>query len=322
LSWEATKKADIALDLALFKNRFQVSVDFYRNKSNSLVGAIPIAEIAGISSFKGNIADATIRNQGVELELVSTNISTHGFQWITNLILTVPEDNTLLSFPGLENTSYAQQWQEGRSLNVTHLYKHTGINPENGIPLFENIDDNPEITTDDKQFLQDTDRDFYGGLQNSFRYKGIQLDIFFLFEKRPYQKGFLATYKYPAGYLDKNIPRTFTTDYWSPENPNGKYPGLTTTTSSDIGKAYYQFYTSSSAIYSDASFISLKNVALAYYLPQSILSKVAGVRSARVYLRGENLATFTKFNAWNPETEEGSAIPPFRTITAGVSLSF
>jgi hypothetical protein len=94
---------------------------------------------------------------------------------------------------------------------------------------------------------------------------------------------------------------------------------LTTTTSSDIGYAYYYYYTESDAVYSDASYISLKNIALSYYLPQSLTERVK-LRNVRVYLRGENLKTFSKYNQWNPET--GNQIPPYRTITAGLTLSF
>jgi TonB-linked SusC/RagA family outer membrane protein len=319
-TWEKTRKTELSLDLAVFKNRLQVLAALYRNQSGNFIGGVPLASQAGITEYKNNIPGAKIRNQGLEIDLTSTNLEVGGFTWLTTLTLTLPQNNKLIKYDDIANSSYATSFEVGKSLTTQRLYKFTGIDKSNGVPTVEDVDGDGQITAAaDKQFLNDTDPDFYGGLQNSFRYKGLQLDVFFFFEKRPFQEGFLKTFYYPVGYIGKNIPREFTKDYWSPENPNGKYPGLTTTTTSPIGKAYYNQYTESDATFSDASYISLKNVALSYYLPNKITDKVK-LRNARVYVRGENLATFTKFNRWSPET--GTAIPPFRTITAGLTASF
>lgn len=186
--------------------------------------------------------------------------------------LTVPDNSKITSFPGPENTSYATQYKIGESIHLTRLYKFTGINPENGVPTVEDVNQDGAITAaGDKQFLQDTDPDYYGGLHNSFRYRNWQLDVFFYFEKRPFQEGYLKTYFYPAGYIGKNIPRSLAGDYWTPENPGGTLPGLTTTTTSPIGYAYFHYYTESSAVYTDASYIRLKNVSLAYTLPKLLV---------------------------------------------------
>ncbi|MDR2564212.1 MAG: SusC/RagA family TonB-linked outer membrane protein [Prevotellaceae bacterium] len=318
--WESTRKLEIALETSFLRDRLQANVAVYRNRSKSLISGVPIALQAGLDGYKSNTPGALIQNQGVEIEITSTNVIIGDFRWLSWFNITIPDYNKLLSFPGIEKTAYNTQWKVGESLNITRLYRYTGINPANGAPTVEDVNEDGKIVaTDDKQFLKDTDPDFFGGFQNSFRYKGLQLDVFFTFEKRPFAEGYLKTFYYPAGYIGRNIPRIFVSDYWTPENPNAKYPGLTTSSSSTIGNAYYYHYTESDAVYSDASFICLKNVALSYYLPESIVSKLK-IRSARLYLRGENLAWFTKFNQWNPET--GTAIPPFKTITAGIRLTF
>lgn len=318
--WEATRKAEIALETSFLKDRLQVSVAVYRNRSKSLISDVPLSSQAGLSGYKSNTPGALIQNQGVELEIASTNLVIGAFQWLSGFNITFSDYNKLLAFPGIESTAYATQWKVGESLNIPRLYKYTGINPENGAPTVEDFDEDGVISANnDKQFLRDTDPDYFGGFQNSFRYKGLQLDVFLTYEKRPFAEGYLKNFYYPTGYQGRNIPRIFASDYWSPENPGGKYPGLTTTTSSDIGYAYYYHYTESDAIYSDASYICLKNVSLSYYVPETIASKLK-TRSIRLYLRGENLAWFTKYNQWNPET--GTAIPPFKTITAGVRLTF
>jgi TonB-linked SusC/RagA family outer membrane protein len=319
-TWEKTRKSEVHLDLAFFNNRLQATGAYYLHRSNSLIGNQPIASQTGVDSYKDILQDVVLQNRGVELDLVSTNIRNQNFQWLTTLTLTIPDNNKITSFPNLENTSYAEEYKIGESLNITRLYKYTGINRENGIPVVEDVNSDGKIAAaDDKQFLKDTDPDYYGGLHNSFRYKNWQLDVFFYFEKRPFQEGYLKTYYYPAGYIGKNVPRSLAKNYWSPENPDGTLPGLTTTTTSDIGYAYYYYYTESSAVYADASYIRLKNVSLAYTVPKALSNKLKA-RDIRLYVRGENLWTLTDFDEWDPETL--TAIPPYKTITAGVTLSF
>jgi hypothetical protein len=319
-SWEKNKKSEIFLDLAFFENRFQLTTAFYLHRANSLIGNRPSASQVGLTSYKDVLPGVILQSRGIELEVVSTNIRSGSFQWITNLVLTIPDNQKIIKFPNLENTSYSTKFKVGESINLTRVYKYTGINPENGAPTVEDINGDGKIdATNDKTFQKDTDAAYFGGLHNSFRYKNLQLDVFFNFEKRPYAEGYLKTFYFPLGYLGKSIPRQFAEDYWTPENPNASRPGLTTTTSSTVGNAYYLHYTESSAYYSDASYIRLKNVSLAYSLPKSVTGKI-GARNVRLYVRGENLWTFSKFDAWDPETK--FSIPPFRTVTAGITLGF
>jgi TonB-linked SusC/RagA family outer membrane protein len=319
-TWERTRKSEILLDLAVLDSRLQVSTALYAHRSYSLIDARPLASQAGIGGYSDNIPGIIIENRGLELELVSTNVKTKNFQWLTSLTFTLPKNNVLKEFPGIEISSYATTYKVGESMNIVWGYKYKGINPENGVPMVEDLNSDGEITAaGDQQFLHDTDSDYYGGLHNSFRYQNLQLDVFIYFEKRPFEEGYLRTYRYPLGYVGKNIPREYASDYWTPENPNASRPGLTTTNTSDIYKSYTSYYSLSDAFYSDASYIRLKNVALSYTLPKSFTQKLKA-RNIRLYVRAENLWTITKFNEWNPETK--SSIPPLRTITSGITFNF
>ncbi|MDR3245997.1 MAG: SusC/RagA family TonB-linked outer membrane protein, partial [Prevotellaceae bacterium] len=241
--WEVTRKSEIALDLTFLKDRLQLTAAAYRNNSDNLIGSIPIASQTGQTAYQDNLKDARVRNQGIELNLAATPLSIGGCEWLSTFMLSIPKNAIIVEFKGLENTSYATKYKIGESQTITRLYKFSGINPENGIPTVEDINGDGKITaTDDQIFQKDTDPDYYGGFHNSFRYKGIQLDVFFVFEKRPFSEGYLKTYYYPVGYLGRNVPKKLAKDYWTPENPNASRPGLTTTTSSAIGQPYYNYY--------------------------------------------------------------------------------
>lgn len=316
--WEVTKKAEIGLELGFFNQNLLINTSFYRNRSDNLLVAYPLPTQTGFSAYRRNL-NALIQNQGIEIELVSTNIKKRDFRWSTSFNITIPE-NKLLKYPNIKESSFATTYAVGKSLNVTRLYEYTGIDPNTGAPTVRDINDDGQITSaDDKVFLKDEDPDYYGGLSNTFRYKSLQLDIFFQFVKRPFKRGYLSNFYYPIGYQGKGILKELASDYWTPENTNAKYPGLTTTTSSTIGYAYYYYYTESDAVYTDASFIRLKNLSLSYNLPKDILTKTK-IRDVRFYVRAQNLFTIAKFNSWDPET--GNAIPPARTITLGTTISF
>jgi hypothetical protein len=90
------------------------------------------------------------------------------------------------------------------------------------------------------------------------------------------------------------------TDYWTPTNPNAKYPRLaeagstSNTNNYRTGSDLYQF---------DASYVRLKNVQIGYTLPTGISSK-AGIKKARIYITGQNLVTLTKLSFLDPEITE------------------
>ncbi|MDR1562085.1 MAG: SusC/RagA family TonB-linked outer membrane protein [Dysgonamonadaceae bacterium] len=317
--WEVTHATDIALEFGLFKDRLQGSVTLQRTYTEQIVGGLPLSSQSGFTEYKDNLPDALVRNQGIEIELIAPQ-NFGKFEWIPQLTLTIPQYNTLLKFDGIENTSYATTFKVGESMNITRLYKFTGIDPTNGAPTVEDVDENGVISsTYDKQFLKDTDPDLFGGLGNSFRYKNLRLDVFFTFELRPFAEGYLKSYYYPLGYVNRNILKKYATDYWTPENPNASRPGLTTSTSSTIGNAYYLWYTESDAVYTNNSYIRLKNISLSYDLPGKLLDKF-GASYISLFAIGENLALWSKTDQWDPTT--GQSVPPLRTVTAGIKVRF
>ena len=71
----------------------------------------------------------------------------------------------------------------------------------------------------------------------------------------------------------------------------------------------------------DASFIRLKNVRLSYSLPADLLGK-AGIQETQIYLQGQNLLNFSDYLGLDPENTNSRVLPPLRTISAGINLSF
>ena len=72
--------------------------------------------------------------------------------------------------------------------------------------------------------------------------------------------------------------------------------------------------------YQDASYVRLTNVTIAYNLPDKWVKSMKMSRF-KVYVRGDRLLTFTKYQSFGPETDP-DAYPESRDVTIGVNVSF
>lgn len=93
---------------------------------------------------------------------------------------------------------------------------------------------------------------------------------------------------------------THQTDYWTPTNPDAKYPRLAEAGSPSNTNNYR---TGSDIYLFDAAYARLKNVQIGYTIPAS-LTKKAHIQKARFYFTGQNLLTISKLNFFDPEITE------------------
>jgi TonB-linked SusC/RagA family outer membrane protein len=312
LQWEQTNKLDIAMELGFIHDRIFFSADLYSNRTSHLLATQSIPSQDGFSSYSANLPDgAIVQNQGIELELTTINMKNKDFSWNTSFNFTVPQ-NKLLAFPNILNTNYANTYVVGQSLNLRTVYHSTGF--VNGVPTVQDVNGDGVITggysaTGKSDYIVDGNSDpkFYGGLDNTFSYKGIQLDFLFQFIKRTAQRGDLLGY--PG--TGNNLAQSITDLPFKYSATNGAaYP-----TSS------YSYYTQSDAAIQDASFIRLKNVSLSYNVPQ-VWAKKLKMSTLQVYFHAQNLLTFTPYKGYDPETLSGISEPTLRMMVAGIKTTF
>ena len=307
IQWEVTKKLDAAIELGFLKDRLFFAADLYRNRSGNLLGSTPLASQAGATSYYNNLP-GLVQNKGIELELTSTNIKTRDFTWSTSINATVPQ-NKLLSFPNLKSTTYANTYVVGQSLNLAPAYHFTGFT--NGIATVEDVNKDGVITSGlaangkgDVIIAGNTDPKIYGGLNNTFRYKGFQLDILFQGVKR---QGYDVLGVAPG--KNYNMPEYLL-------NTPFKYTATAGTAASNA----YNYYAGSDAAFGDASFIRLKNVSLAYNVPAKLLKRMK-LDAFQLYMHGQNLLTITHYKGLDPETQAFN-LPPLKMLIAGIRVTF
>lgn len=314
-SWEINKKLEFAAELGFLKNRISVTAAWYQNRSSNQLVSYPLASQTGFTSYQANL-QALVENKGWEFELSTKNIVSKDFQWTTTFNITLAK-NKLLKFPKLSSSAYANTYVIGESLNIFKLYHYTGVNPDNGVPEVEDVDkDGIASYPNDYINAGTSDPKYYGGIGNSFSYKGLTLDVFFQFQKQ-LGYGYLWTFYQPPGFM-YNVSTKYATNYWEAAGHAATNPGLTSTSGSEIYDAYYNYYTFADATLSDASFIRLKTLSLSYTIPAK-QSRKAGFDNIRIFVQGQNLLTFTHYDGLDPETQ--TATPPLKTITAGIHFT-
>ncbi|WP_257668772.1 SusC/RagA family TonB-linked outer membrane protein [Parapedobacter tibetensis] len=316
--WERTNKFEVALELNLFNNRITTTTAFFNHSGSNQLVTYPTALQTGWSSYVANLDGAKTRNRGVEFEFTTHNIKTTDFNWQTTFNITTYK-NTLVAFPNLSATVYANRYEVGKSLNTYKRFEFDHIDPETGMPLVVDQNGDGMITwLDDRISYGSSDPAYYGGLGNTFRYKGFELDVFFQFVKRPYANGYINDSNSSQPGIIFNVPKFLLEGIWRKPGDQASRPRLSTQNSGDFGVAYDRYGNSTAAI-EDASFMRLKNLSLSYTVPAQFAKKLK-LDNLRVYLLGQNLLTITGYKGYDPETP-GFYTPPLKVFTFGLQVT-
>jgi TonB-dependent starch-binding outer membrane protein SusC len=311
-SWETNKKLEAALELGFLKDRIFFSAAWYRNRSSDQLVGIPLPGTTGFATIQANL-DAVVQNTGLEFELKFQPLKDKNFDWQTNINLTVPRTK-LISFPGLEGSTYAQQYIVGQPLDVMQLYHFEGVDPQTGVYRFRDYNNDGILSpeSDRKAFTSRSPR-LFAGFQNSIQFKNWKLDFLLQFVKQAGTKSaYLGTL--PGSFA--NLAQESGT-VWTGTGQQAQIQAYTTGFNNDAVNSFYQ-YVGSDAVFTDASYLRLKNISLTYTLPESLHLGI----NCQVYAQAQNLLTFTKYKYADPETQFSGYLPPLRIISLGARLTF
>ncbi len=306
-SWEKTKKLEAAIEVGLFRNKVNINTAWYRNRSSNQLVGYQLPTMTGFSSVLANL-DATVQNTGWEFELNARPFSKGKFQWETSFNITFPK-NKLISFPGLEGSTYSNTYVIGQPTSIVKLFNLEGIDPKTGTYIFTDYNGDGKISSaDDAKIVENIGVNFFGGLSSSLHYENWDFSFLFQFVK---QRSRNYNYIIPSPGIMNNLP-VEALDVWSPENPAGFYQPYKANASPN-----HSIFQNSTASVADGSFIRLKNVELAYNIPL----KNTSFRSIRIYFQGQNLITWTKYFGIDPEFTTIGYLPPLRTFSFGLKLN-
>lgn len=306
-SWEKTTKLETALELGFFKNQLNLTAAWYRNlSSNQLVG-IQLPSITGYPSVLANLP-ATIENTGFELELSARPFKSGALQWETGFNISFPK-NKLVSFPGLEGSTYANQYVIGQPTTIIKVYQLEGINPQTGQYQFTDFNGDGKISSpDDNKVIEKIGVQYFGGWNNTLRYKNWDLSILLQFVKQR-NRNYNSIMPVPGGMTNQPVE---VLNVWSAENPNGFYMPYRSG-----GNTAHNLFQNSTAAVSDASFVRLKNLQIGYRIP----CKNSVFKDVKIFFQGQNLLTWTNYFGIDPEFTFMGFLPSLRTYSFGAQFN-
>ena len=334
--WASKAALNLSLDLGFFHDRLLVNGTVYQNRTGNQLTSYPLASQAGMTSVVQNL-NAVLQDRGWEVSLTSVNIRTKNFKWSTSFNISA-NYNKLIKFPNIERTAYATIYQVGKSTSVQYGFKYAGVNDTTGVFQFytgkgakvsSGLSYQWASQGGDLVPLGNTDPRFYGGLGNTFSYKGFSLTLFMHFSDALARNWLAGVYQGSMPGTLSNLPeRLKMSQFWQKPGDQVSLERLTTNSydatdpNAFAAQQAASYYGMSNAVFGTDFYVRLQTAALAYTLPAGTLRRI-GVKNCSINVNAQNLFTITNYKFGDPETP-GSfiSIPLQRIITGGVTFDF
>ncbi|MUP47402.1 TonB-dependent receptor [Gramella sp. BOM4] len=328
LSWEINKTFDIGLEFGLFQNALTGNFAYFNRKSEDLLLDVPLSQTTGFATQTQNIGELT--NSGFEFQLTANIINTEDVGLsIGGNLATVENEVTKLPLDPNGNertvTTTITRIETGHPVREYYMPTWAGVNPETGLNEWYIDGEGGETTTN----FNEAEAVFQGGnsvptitagMNLNFNFKGFFINAqgYYAGGHKIYEGWHLYLHQtngYPI--LAYNGYQSLL-DRWQEPGDNARHSRFTT-----AGEPWQRH---SKYLY-DADFLRLRTVTVGYDLPSSAMEQI-GMTSARIYVRGNNLATWVKDDnlLYDPEQdlggETGLETPPTKAVLVGVNLTF
>jgi TonB-linked SusC/RagA family outer membrane protein len=329
LKWESTRGFNAGLDFVVLKSRINGSLDYYNNKTNDLLFDVALPTIAGFSTIRTNVGN--VANTGLELSLTSVNVEINGFKWSSTFNIS-GNRNKIVRLVGLdangdgkEDDLVSSNLFIGKSISAIYGLKSNGLYqlgddiPTGYYPgtlrvVDANGDGKLENATD-RVFIGRGDPAYRTSLLNTFEYKGLTLRVF-LNSVQGGKDGYLAASNTGFGGNlsdnSRNLNYFSGIDFWSPSNTDAMYPR------SPVSPVL------SPSVYLQRNFVRLQDVSLSYRFSGKVIQALHA-DNLSVFASGKNLATWTDWRGWDPETGQSysdAGRPVLKGYSFGLNVAF
>ena len=339
LSWESTNQTNIGLDLGMFRNRLTLAVDLYRKDTEDLLANVPLPEESGFGSIRQNVG--AVRNQGIEIALGGTILTTKNFSWNSNFNITFQENEVTRLAGGTAFQSGDYIIEEGEPIGNIFGFKNLGVFPfsesnaftDDGVQLTPNFDAGGEFvnyTLNGQEFtgnvnqLRNDGRVLEGG---DIFWDDIDGDFVITNDDRQVIGnglplafgGFFNDFTYKTISLSFLLDYTLGNDIWrrwdelrNDLNSANETPGPDRIEGAWLNPGDITVYPRlnrvpqnrdrpNSFFVTDGGFIRLRFVRLGYDVPKSALEQLGFLKQCSFFVSGNNLLTWTNYPGYNPE---------------------
>ena len=351
LKWERTQQIDLGFDLSLW-DRINVNFDYYNRITKDLLYEVPIPSSSGYSTVMDNVGK--VKNHGIELTIGANIWKNKDWSIDASFNMTYTKNEIKALYSGADRvevtvsgSGVGQILQVGNPVNGVWGRKSLGIiktqeqltayqeavptygaTLELGDEMFEDLDGDGSISSDDFICFGSIEPKIYYGFNLNVKYKKLSLSVYgqgatkyasitgaedYYTNGTAWAVGYANLNNYLI-YADNQVAGTHYIpskeaydDFWSTSNPDGNHPrdGSTGWLSDRTNADWHYFI--------------LKNIQLSYDFSELIGIKTLKNLTFNVNL--QNFFTSATTNGYNPENGDVSN-PWSKTIMFGLSAKF
>lgn len=370
LTWETATTSNIGLDLAMFANRLNLNFDAYTRKTTDMYTiGMTLPATFGATSPRGNYAD--METKGWEVVVTWNSRVSLGRKQLNYRLGFNLADNKSKILRYNNPNKFLNDYYVGQTLGEMWGYKTDGffkdaediknhadqsrylstargeilpgdiklkdLNGDGVISPGDNTVDSPG----DRFIIGNNRARYTYGINLGADYGGFFVSAFFQGVGRQdwypstESNTFWGLYNRPYG----DVPQWHLKEgiIWTPENPDAFFPRFVTRLANRSGAVLTYPQTQ---YVMNVAYLRLKNVQVGYNLPSAMLQKTKAIKSARIFLSGENLLTWSPLlkivdnvdveNANAPSDQlftdsnagDGYNYPMLKAITIGLTVTF
>jgi len=341
--WEKNIVSNVGFDAALFSNKVNFSMEFFKKSVEGLLFPLPLPAFAGGASPPTvNIGD--IQNVGMDIALGYRNKLGKDFEFSVTANVTSYK-NKVVDIPGAGYFDAGVQQQVGAM--VRHQIGHpvSSFFGYQSLGLFRDADDvakspaqpaaapgrfkyadidgDGAITPDDRTFIGNPNPDFTYGINIALSYRAFDLSTILygsqgndILNSLKINSHFFGTY---VGGKSRDLLNA-----WTPENNTSNIPKVEAVNSFSTAGVLHSFFIE------DGSYLRMRSASLGYTVEPKMLRSI-GISKLRLYVMGTNLFTITKYSGLDPELvgsninfgiDWGNYPNNFKSFFLGANLTF
>ena len=329
LKWETTNQLDVGIDLGLWNDKIRFTADYYIKKTSNLLNKVQLPSSTGYQITVQNVGE--IENKGFEFGVEADVIKKKELSWNVTANISFNRNKVLKLYnnqdifgEGLYTGSlndYVNLLRPGQPLGIFYGYVETGYTANGSIKYLDQNGDNL-INAADKTYIGDPNPDFIYGVNSVTRFKGFEFTLFLQGSQGNDIFNLNKSSTLDLG-MGLNQPQDIYDNHWTTTKTDTKYPRISNALNGNMSTRFVE----------DGSYLRFKNIQLAYNLPANKW-KLNWLKSAQIYVSGQNLITITNYSWYDPEVNaygssnslrqgiDHSVYPNSKSVTFGIRCGF
>lgn len=317
LKWERALTYNVGLDVVLFKNRLDFTLEYYNKTTDNLLLDVAKAPSVGTTTAKENMGK--LLNTGIELQTRVVAISNKYLNWSLSLNMQHNENKIKKISNALEkmneelNTAEGTLlpppvYVEGESLSAVKAVKSGGIDPATGQEVFIDRFGNPTFVYNywDKRTYGDSDPTLSGTFGTYLTFKGFSLNMLFNYELGATVYNQTLVTRVEGANPQRNADKRVFHSRWKKVGDRVKYKNIADQTTPDITSRFVR----------DEYMVNMQSLSLSYDFTPEICQKLYLSRLRVKFLMND------VFRASTIKQERGFSYPFARSFEFSLSAAF